>query len=115
MESLIELPRPMAAIGRPLPFSATPSSSALAEFDTRLDNLRRCVHWLVENDIKVLTSVMCRGGGIVTVAKSPRLHALFSQDYTWRKRRQVGALTIFTLFAIRFDTRVEWEEVKPCA
>lgn len=114
MEALIELPRPTGAFGLPLPIAATPRAVALVEFDRRMDNLRSCVHWLVENDVKVLTSAMSRCGGVVTVANSVRLHKLLGRDYTWRKRRQDGALTIFTLFAIRFDTRVEWEEVQPC-
>lgn len=115
MQTFIELPRPMSAIGKTPQTSIDARKAALIDFDQRMENLRRCVYWLVENGVLVISSTMCRGGGIVKVSDSPRLHMVIGQDYAWRKRRQEGALTIFTMFAIRFDTRVEWDQVSPCA
>ncbi len=106
----IDLPRRRSDLGRvPMP-AANPRSAALAEFDRRMENMGRCVHWLVEHGVHVLGSSLGRAGGIVIVAGSPTLRALVGQDCTWRRRRQDGALTIFTWFAVRFETRIEWEE-----
>lgn len=110
MNAPIELPRPLAALRRPQPQPVNPRSAALAEFDRRVENLRQCVHWLVEHGVSVTDSRLGRAGGIVKAAGSPGLRALVGQDCTWRQRRQQGALTIFTWFAIRFETRIEWEE-----
>ena len=106
----IALPRRRADLGRPAAPVADPRAAALSEFDQRLANMGRCVHWLVEHGVRVLDSRLCRVGGIVTVAGSPHVRALFAPDCTWRQRRQDGALTIFTWFAVRFETRIEWEE-----
>ena len=54
MNAPIELPRPMAALRQPQPQPVNPRSAALAalaEFDRRVENLRQCVHWLVEHEI----------------------------------------------------------------
>jgi hypothetical protein len=111
MHAVIELPRPMAAIGRPPAPDECPRAVALAEFDRRIENLRCCVHWLVEHEIRVIDSRLCRVGGIVKVAASPSLRVLLGSDCSWRQRRQDGALTIYTWFAMRFGTRIEWEDV----
>lgn len=108
--ALIELPRPLSALRRPQPVPANPRSAALAEFDRRVENLRQCVHWLVEHGISVTDSRLGRAGGIVKASGCPALRALIGQDCSWRQRRQQGATTIFTWFAIRFETRIEWEE-----
>ncbi len=109
----IDLPRRRSDLGRIPPPVDNPRAAALEEFDSRLKNMGLCVHWLVEHGVHVLSTSLGRAGGIVIVAGSPTLRALIGQDCTWRKRRQDGALAIFTWFAIRFETRIEWEE--PCA
>ncbi len=113
MSATIELPRPAHTLGKPQPLDDR-RAVALADFNTRLENLRACVHWLVEHDVTVLASTLCRAGAIVTVSGSTRLHQLLGHDSSWRKRRQDGALTVYTCFSVRFGTRVEWEEVR-CA
>ena len=116
MKAVIELPRSPSSLGRSLRLagasdSADPRAEALADYDRRLDNLRCCVHWLVDNGVKVIESMLCRQGGIVKVAASPNLPRLLGGECSWRKRRQDGALTIFTWFAVRYGTRIEWEDV----
>ena len=111
MNATIELPRRMSALGRPM-LDPCRRAAALSEFDRRLDNLRACVHWLVENSIPVIDSTLYRAGGVISVAASPRLAQLFRGDYAWRKREQLGTgLVKFTWFAVRVDTRIEWEDV----
>ena len=106
----IDLPRRHSDLGRvPMP-APNPRAAALEEFDRRMENMGRCVHWLVEHGVHMLGTSLGRAGGIVTVAGSPTLRALLGTDRAWRKRRQEGALVIFTWFAIRFETRIEWEE-----
>ena len=111
MQPAIELPRRISDLRNPLQPGEDPRKKALIEFDRRIENLRRCVHWAVENGITVIESKLCRAGGIVTVSASPFLLKLLSGDRSWRKRRQEGALVFYTWFAMRFDTRIEWEEV----
>ena len=106
----IDLPRRRSDLGRIPPPVANPRAAALEELDRRLENMGRAVHWLVEHGVHVLSTSLGRAGGIVIVAGSPALRALIGNDCAWRRRRQDGALTIFTWFAMRFDTRVEWEE-----
>lgn len=110
----IELPRRVTDVGRVLADGPEAVSAALSEFDTRLENLRLCVHWLVDHGVHVIASAINRAGGIVTVAGSVQLHRLIGKDYAWRKRQHTGLLTIYTNFAVRFETRIEWEEEK-CA
>lgn len=88
---------------------------AMGEAVRLITNLLRCVLWLVKQGVYI-TGFQGRRGNcgdqvIVTVAASPWLYRLFSDECTWQQRRQEGCLTIYTWFAIRFGIRIEWEEV----
>lgn len=77
-------------------------------------DLLRCVTFLVKHEIYVIGFAGARSSGgldrvIVNVAPIPRLHAMFP-DCFWRERRQDGQLTVYTWCAVRFNTRIQWEE-----
>lgn len=91
--------------------------AALADFDRHLDNLKRCVHWLIVQGVTVLDADLKRGRARphLTVAASPYLYMLFKNDCANVGRRQDGALTRYTWQAVRFEITVQWEEVEACA
>lgn len=86
---------------------------ALAEIDTHLDNLKRCIHWLVAAGVAVIAVDMRRGTTQprITVAGSPLLHSLYGDDCANIGRRQEGALTIFVWIGVRHSCITRWEEV----
>ncbi|MGE5621488.1 MAG: hypothetical protein ACM3VY_00530 [Candidatus Bathyarchaeota archaeon] len=88
--------------------------AALEAFDAHLDNLKRCIHWLVAKGVAVLDVDMKRGRArpVVTVAAAPLLHILVRDDCANVGRRQEGALTHFAWQAVRFDITIVWEEVE---
>ena len=95
---------------------ATPEAlrrAALAVIDEHLDNLKRCIHWLIEHAITVLAVDMRHGRARpqITVAASPRLYVLCKDDCANIGRRQDGALTIYAWAARRFGCDLRWEEV----
>lgn len=83
---------------------------AMQALDRRLDNARHCAAWLIDLGVKVRGVRVDKAAGVVKVESTPFLWRLFAGDYAWRERRQEGALTIFTWFAVRYGTRIEWEE-----
>ncbi len=91
---------------------------AITEAVHLITNLLRCVVWLIRRGVFVVSFVGFHAPGgdrlTVRVAASPFLYTLFGNDAAWQQRRQEGALTITTWFAIRFGIRVEWEEVCAC-
>lgn len=86
---------------------------ALAEIDSHLDNLKRCIHWMVASGIVILGVDMRRGrhSPTIEVAPSPWLHILFREDCANVGRRQEGALTIYTWAASRHGCAIRWEEM----
>lgn len=88
-------------------------TDALAEIDAHLDNLKRCIHWLIASGISVISVDMRRGKTFpqVTVAASPWLHILFREDCANIGRRQEGSLTIYPWVAQRHGCAIRWEEV----
>lgn len=93
---------------------ANQRSTALAEIDGHLDDLRLCIHWLVAQGVAVLSVDMRRGRAqpTIEVAPSPWLHVLFQGDCANIVRRQDGALTVFTWVAIRYGCEIRWNEVQ---
>lgn len=78
--------------------------------DRRFDNARHCAAWLTELGVKVRGVTVDQQSGVVKVESTPFLWRLFANDCAWRERRQAGAVTIYTWFAVRYSTRIEWEE-----
>ena len=105
--------QPLALIDSAAPEATRPDSIAAAT--TLITNLLRAVLWLISQRFSVISFHGSRDIGgdkiVITVAPSPRLHAVFGEECAWRQRRQDGALTIYTWFADRFGVRIEWEEV----
>ena len=102
---------PLPAPARPAP--ANHRAAALAEFDQHLDNLRRCVHWLVGEGVAILDADMRRSRARprLNVAPSPRLHILCKEDCANIGRRNDGALTVHLWIAQRHGCDILWEEV----
>lgn len=92
-------------------------AAMLLEIDGHIDNLKRCVHWLVEQGFAVLSVDMQRGRAKprIRVAPAPRLHTLLNEDCANVGRRQDGAHTFYLWTAIRYGCDILWEEVAPCA
>ena len=88
-------------------------AAALAETDQHLENLRRCLHWLVGEGFAVIAVSMrrrrCRPE--ITVAPSPRLHSLCKDDCANIGRRHDGALTTYLWIAQRHGCDILWDEV----
>lgn len=88
--------------------------AAQATATSLITDLLRCVLWLIRHGIYITGFRGWRGHQadriVVTVAASPSLYRLFAGDCAWSKRRQQGALTIYTWAAERFGIRIEWEE-----
>ena len=111
MSAVIDLPRRREAPGKPVP-PGDLRESALAEFDRYLTQLRSVVHWLVAHGVKVQSSCVGRHGAVVTVEYAPLVDRLFGQEKAWRERQQVGTgSAVYTWFVVRFETRIEWDEV----
>jgi hypothetical protein len=112
MKPVTELRRPIKYAVSPGPDSARKTAISTAE--GLIGALLQCVLWLLKHGVYVVGFQGYQQGGVdrvvVTVAPSPLLHRLLP-DCAWRARRQEGALTIYTWFAVRFDVRIEWEEV----
>ncbi len=91
----------------------TARDQALAEIDSHLDNLKRCIHWLVSAGVAVIAVDMRRGTARprITVAPSPLLHCLLREDCANVGRRQEGALTTYTWIGDRHGCLIRWEEV----
>lgn len=87
-------------------------AEALAEIDRHIENLKNCVHYLVEQDITVIAVDMRRRKTRpqISVAPTPRLHILFGDDCANIGRRNDGALTIYPWIATRFGCDIRWEE-----
>lgn len=83
-------------------------------FGRRLDNAGRAALWLAEHGISILGLAVTRHGATLTVPCDPRLWRIFRDQCAWRKRRQVGRLTIYTWVAVLFATRIEWEHTQCC-
>lgn len=104
---------PAAAI---LPVAARAAASERAS--TQLRGLERCLQHLLAQGIRVISyhgSERCgQDRVVVTVVASPLLHRLYADRCAPFRRRQEGALTIFTWLAVDRDNdvRIEWEEVK---
>lgn len=93
---------------------AAERQAILDAFDRHMDNLKRCVHWLIAQGIGVLDVDLKRGRArpIVKVAAAPLLHILFKDDCANVGRQQKGALTYFAWQAVRFDITIAREEVE---
>lgn len=88
-------------------------AQALAEIDDHLDNLKRCIHWLVAQGVSIIDVEMSRGRHLpyIKVAASPWLHTLFLGDCAATQRLQEGDLAVTTWKSNRYGCVVLWEEV----
>ena len=94
----------------------SPREAAMTSATRLITNLLRCVLYLIKHGVFVTGFAGCKTAAgddriTVTVAASPFLYKLFASECAWQKRRQEGALVIFTWFAVRYGIRIEWEEV----
>ena len=78
----------------------------------RSQNAAKAIEWLSGLGVKVLQVEITRHAAVVRVAHTPFLHKLFANDCAWRQQRQEGNIRIVTWFALRFSTRIEWEEIQ---
>ena len=85
----------------------------LAEVDLHLDNLKRCIHWLVAQGVFIIAIDMSRNQSLphITISASPWLHSLFRGDCADTGQRQQGNLKIVPWIAKRYDCLICWEEV----
>ena len=91
-----------------------------AEFqniDTRLDNVRACIRWLVAQGVfidGVDMRIKCAGAPIVHVVASPLLHILFKDDCAsgGQDRPPGSRFTYIPWKARRFECEIHWSEVK---
>lgn len=98
--------------GRALSGGIVPGDD-VSVFGRRLDNARRAIEWLTrQHGIGILSLTLSRSGATVRVPGEPRLWRIFRDQCAWQQRRQVGALTVYTWFAVIFGTRIEWEETQ---
>ena len=73
-------------------------------------NAGKAVEWLDGLGIRILKVDITRHAAIVRICHTPFLHRLFANECAWRQQRQEGNTTILTWFALRYATRIEWEE-----
>lgn len=73
-------------------------------------NAGKAVEWLDGLGIRILDVKITRHAAIVRICHTPFLHRLFANECAWRQQRQEGNTTILTWFALRYATRIEWEE-----
>lgn len=87
-------------------------AATLTEIDRHLDNLKRCIHWLIAQGIAIVAADLRRGRHqpYLTVAPSPWLHAVFGKDAATVQRRQEGAIEIVTWQANRHGCVIRWQE-----
>ena len=90
--------------------------AAMAEIELHLNNLKRCLAWLVEAGFVVISVDMsrCRALPQIEVAPSPRLHVAFGEDCANVGRRQDGALVFYPWAARRHGCDIHWTEVVAC-
>jgi hypothetical protein len=88
-------------------------ASVPADIDTRLDNLKRCVHWLVEEGIFIADVDLDRKHEhpVIRVAASPWLYVLLKDDLTWAGQEPTGLLMTHHWLAIRHGCSIKWDEV----
>lgn len=94
--------------------SAAPRTlqASLNEIDQHLDNLRRCVHWLMNSGISVVAADMRRGrrAPLITVDESPKLNRLLGRSVENVRRRYDGYRTILTWLASAHGCQIQWDE-----
>lgn len=83
---------------------------AMQALDRRMDNARQCAAWLIALGVKVRGVEVGPKAAVVKVEASPFVSRLFAHQCAWRERRQEGAWAVFVWFAVRYGTRIEWEE-----
>lgn len=92
----------------------TARAVALAEIDTHIDNLKRCLHWLIAAGVSVISVDMNRGTDqpLITVSASDSLHQLFGEDCAFGGRRRENSLIVDTWLAQRHGCTIRWQEVE---
>jgi hypothetical protein len=100
---------------RPCKNEAQSASRAvtLAETIEHVDNLKRCLQWLINQGICVNSVLMDREKSLphINVSASPWLHILFRNDCADIGQRQEGNLKIVPWIAVRHGCLIRWEEV----
>jgi hypothetical protein len=92
---------------------ATCRAQTMAETDEHLNNMKRCLRWLIDNGVFVIEARMARELTLpnITVAASPWLHILFRNDCADVGQRQEGNLKFVPWIAVRHGCLIRWEEV----
>ena len=85
----------------------------LLAIDAHINNLKRCLLWLTETGVPIISVNLCRGRARpeITVAGGPRLRILLGRDCANVKRRCDGMLTFYGWVALRYECLLKWEEV----
>jgi hypothetical protein len=89
--------------------------AALAEIDSHLDNVRACVRWLVSQGVYIQDVKLGAHNRRprITVAASPLLHALFTEDCASGQHWDpLLGRTAHDYVAIRYECEIRWSEVK---
>ncbi|MBL8396151.1 MAG: hypothetical protein JNK99_15635 [Candidatus Accumulibacter sp.] len=82
----------------------------LRKLSRSLDEVLHAATYLLNLGVKITRVVYERDRAVITVESTPFLWRLFAGDCAWRQRRLEGETTIYTWFAVRYGTRIEWEE-----
>ncbi len=86
---------------------------AMLELSRRMDNAHHAATWLINLGVLIRQVRIDRVPRVVATIRidhSPFVDRLFAGSCAWRERRQEGAYTIYTWFAVRYGVRIEWEE-----
>lgn len=86
---------------------------AMRELSRRMDNAHHAATWLIDLGVLIRQVRIDRRPRVVAtiqIEHSPFVSRLFAGSCAWRERRQEGAFTLYTWFAVRYGCRIEWEE-----
>ncbi|NMQ05270.1 hypothetical protein E4Q08_08300 [Candidatus Accumulibacter phosphatis] len=78
----------------------------------RMDGALHLASWLTAIGVQIRRLTISPTHGVIRVAFTPLLWRLFAGDCAWRERKRVGETLVYTWFAVRDGTRIEWEEIE---
>lgn len=90
----------------------TTITETLAAIDTHLEQQRRCIHWLIENGIQIISSELRRDlrQPRITVEAKPQLMRMLNGTMENVRRRYDGYRTTLTWGARCRGCQIEWDE-----
>lgn len=91
-------------------------AAALADIDAHIDNLKACVHWLIDNGVAIISADLRRGRfkPRITVVASPLLHILFKDDTSGAGQHWDICMgrTVYDWVAVRYGCEIRWESLQ---